>query len=79
MRVRSESELKQIEEYFEIENDYFNKYPEAIKPILIEKLANVDQADAYLMILDAYKKNKYITTKDQDDHFDGQVITIRNG
>tara|TARA_Y100000114_G_C11682434_1_gene289268 strand:+ start:502 stop:741 length:240 start_codon:yes stop_codon:yes gene_type:complete len=79
MKVRSESELKQIEEYFEIENDYFNKYPEAIKPILIEKLANVDQADAYLMILDAYKKNKYITTKDQDDHFDGQVITIRNG
>ena len=49
------------------------------KPILIEKLANVDQADAYLMILDAYKKNKYITTKDQDDHYDGQVITIKNG
>ena len=79
MRVLSESELKEIDEYFEIENDYFNKYPEAIKPILIEKLANVDQADAYLMILDAYKKNKYITTKDQDDHFDGEVITIRNG
>ncbi len=79
MRVLSESELKEIDEYFEIENDYFYKYPEAIKPILIEKLANVDQADAYLMILDAYKKNKYITTKDQDDHFDGQVITIKNG
>ena len=79
MRILSESEFKEIEEYFEIENDYFNKYPEAIKPILIEQLANVDQADAYLMILDAYKKNKYITTIDQDDHFDGQVIKIRNG
>ena len=79
MRVLSESEEKEIDEYFEIGNDYFNKYPEAIKPILIEKLANVDQADAYLMILDAYKKNKYITTKDQDDHFDGEVITIKNG
>jgi hypothetical protein len=46
---------------------------------LIERLANVDQADAYLMILDAYKKNKYITTIDQYDHFDGQVITTKNG
>jgi hypothetical protein len=79
MRILSESEQKEINEYFEIENDYFNKYPEAIKPFLIERLANIDQADAYLMILDAYKKNKYITTKDQDDHFDGEVITIKIG
>ena len=79
MRKLSKSESLKIDEYFEIVDDYFNKCPEAIKPILIEKLANVDQADAYLMILDAYKKNKYITTKDQDDHYDGQVITIKNG
>lgn len=79
MKELSKSESLKIDEYFEIVDDYFNKYPEAIKPILIEKLANVNQADAYLMILDAYKKNKYITTKDQDDHYDGQVITIKNG
>tara|TARA_B100000282_G_scaffold202631_1_gene148555 strand:+ start:2367 stop:2606 length:240 start_codon:yes stop_codon:yes gene_type:complete len=79
MKELSKSESLKIDEYFEIEDDYFNKYPEAIKPILIAKLANVDQADAYLMILDAYKKNKHITTKDQDDHYDGQVITIKNG
>ena len=68
-----------IDEYFEIADDYFKKYPEAIKPILIERLTNVDQADAYLMILDAYKKNKYITTKDRDDHYDGEVIITKNG
>lgn len=72
MKELSKSESLKIDEYFEIADDYFNKYPEAIKPILITRLANVDQADAY-------KKNKYITTKDQDDHYDGQVITIKNG
>ena len=79
MRKLSKSESFKIDKYFEIADDYFKKYPEAIKPILIERLANVDQADAYLMILDAYKKNKYIITKDQDDHYDGEVITIKNG
>lgn len=79
MRKLSKSESLKIDEYFEIADAYFEKYPEAIKPPLIERLANVDQADAYLMILDAYKKNKYITTKDQDDHYDGQVIAIKNG
>ena len=24
-------------------------------------------------------KNKYIKTKNQDDHYDGEVITIKNG
>ena len=79
MRNLSNSESLKIDEYFEIADDYFKKYPEAIKPILIERLTNVDQAEAYLMILDAYKKNKYITTKDQDDHYDGEVITTKNG
>ena len=79
MRKLSKSESLKIDEYFEIADDYFKKYPLAIKPILIERLANVDQADAYLIILDAYKKNKYITTIDQYDHFDGQVITTKNG
>ena len=75
----SKSESLRIDEYFEIADAYFKKYPEAIKPVLIARLANVDQADAYLMILDAHKKNKYITIKDQDDYFDGQVITTKNG
>ena len=79
MRKLSKSESLKIDEYFEIAYAYFKKYPEAIKPALIARLANVDQADAYLMILDAHKKNKYITIKDQDDYFDGQVITTKNG
>lgn len=79
MRELSKSESLKIDEYFEIAYAYFKKYPEAIKPALIARLANVDQADAYLMILDAHKKNKYITIKDQDDYFDGQVITTKNG
>jgi len=78
MRVLSESEDLKIDEYFEIADVYFKKYPDAIKPHLISRLANVDQDDAYLMILRAYKKNKYITTIDQDDHFDGGVITTKN-
>ena len=56
MRKLSKSENLEIDKYFEIADAYFKKYPEAIKPALIARLANVDQADAYLMILDAYKK-----------------------
>ena len=33
----------------------------------------MDKESAYLLL------NKYITTKDQDDHYDGEVITIKNG
>ena len=79
MRKLFKSENLEIDEYFEIADAYFKKYPEAIKPALIARLAGVDQNDAYLMILDAYKKNKYIGTKNQDDHYDGEVITIKNG
>ena len=78
MRVLSESEDLKIDEYFEIADVYFKKYSDAIKPHLISRLANIDQDDAYLMILRAYKKNKYITTIDQDDHFDRGVITTKN-
>tara|TARA_B100000886_G_scaffold130973_1_gene88289 strand:+ start:87 stop:257 length:171 start_codon:yes stop_codon:yes gene_type:complete len=56
VRKLFKSENLEIDEYFEIADAYFKKYPEAIKPALIARLAGVDQNDAYLMILDAYKK-----------------------
>tara|TARA_A100001011_G_scaffold379714_1_gene446093 strand:+ start:198 stop:383 length:186 start_codon:yes stop_codon:yes gene_type:complete len=56
VRKLSKSESLEIDEYFEIADVYFKKYLDAIKPPLIARLTNVDQADAHLMILDAYKK-----------------------
>tara|TARA_Y200000002_G_scaffold251608_1_gene208425 strand:+ start:1770 stop:2000 length:231 start_codon:yes stop_codon:yes gene_type:complete len=72
----------EVKKAINILEEYYKKFPEAMDIDEIETLFNLDREVILLMMLEAFKKNKYLDIKypDLDDNiYDGGEIILRDG
>ena len=72
----------EVKKAINILEEYYKKFPEAMDIDEILTLFNLDREVILLMMLEAFKKNKYLDIKypDLDDNiYDGGEIILRDG